>query len=234
MKERFKLLLSGPWVSAPGASTPWISKPLTRRSLEQRKTLTMQQILKCMAITALVLYVLLLVWGLMLKCNNVTSLRNTYRRYLKLDIAGRLKKNLIPFIQYFRPTFFYPKRAASIRDVPLNIMALIPFGFLMGFFLKKNRFAKVALIGFTLSLTVETFQLVTRLGAFCSDDLITNTTGAILGLLLFKLLYREKHARVWTYILFLGIAILVPILVYGAMKTYVNLDFYLDVIFRRL
>lgn len=233
MKKDLKLFLSGIGIDVPWGRTPYISKPLTRRSLE-RKTLTVQQVLKCMVITTLVLYILLLVWGLMLKCNRIASLRRTYFRYWNLDIAGRLKKNLIPFIQYFRPTFFYPTRAASIRDVPLNILAFIPYGFLLSFLTNKNRLPKVALIGFATSLLVETFQLCSRLGACCTDDLITNTTGAMLGVALFRLLYRKKHAGAWIFLLFIGCVILLPILAYGAMKTAANLDFYFDVIFRRL
>lgn len=58
----------------------------------------------------------------------------------------------------------------------LNVLLFVPFGFLLHLPPRKTVF-----FGFLFSLTIEVIQLVTRLGMFETDDLMTNTLGAWLG-----------------------------------------------------
>lgn len=73
----------------------------------------------------------------------------------------------------------------ELRAIILNILIFVPFGALSAELI-KNRFPiwTVFVAGFSLSLAIELLQLVTRTGTFETDDLIHNTLGAALGVLL--------------------------------------------------
>lgn len=90
--------------------------------------------------------------------------------------------NLVPFsdVIYGRGDF--------IRQVTLNIIMTIPFGFL--FPLTKNEkygFLKTVLYCFLLSLSIEILQpLISNVRSSDITDLITNTLGGIIGYILYK------------------------------------------------
>ena len=73
-------------------------------------------------------------------------------------------------------------------DVIENVLLYIPFGMLgMGVCYYVNRRGiYVVLASFLLSLTVEVTQYVTQMGYFQVDDLITNTLGTLLAVILCK------------------------------------------------
>ena len=80
-----------------------------------------------------------------------------------------------------------------------NVVGFIPFGLILPIISREARgFFFITFSGFTLSLCVETVQLVTKLGCFDVDDLVMNTLGAAIGYLLFAvshLLYRNWKRR---------------------------------------
>ena len=69
-----------------------------------------------------------------------------------------------------------------------NVLLYIPFGMLgMGVCYYVNRRGiYVVLASFLLSLTVEVTQYVTQMGYFQVDDLLTNTLGTLLAVILCK------------------------------------------------
>lgn len=72
----------------------------------------------------------------------------------------------------------------------LNIIMMIPLGFLLPLIWKQFRaLKKVALSGFLLSLCIELSQLFTQSRNTTTDDLIMNTLGAIIGYFIFKALF---------------------------------------------
>jgi glycopeptide antibiotics resistance protein len=71
-----------------------------------------------------------------------------------------------------------------------NLLGFIPFGFLLPLLMPFFRnIVKILLAGFLLSLGYETVQLVFGLGIFDVDDLILNTTGVLIGFIIFILTY---------------------------------------------
>lgn len=66
----------------------------------------------------------------------------------------------------------------------------MPFGFLIPLLWNVSD-KKVIVIGFCSSLFIEFCQLFLARGTDV-DDLILNTTGTILGLLLYKMLYKKS------------------------------------------
>ena len=68
-----------------------------------------------------------------------------------------------------------------------NVLIFVPFGIFMPMASKYRSFLATAFSSFGLSLCVETFQLVTKVGSFDVDDLLLNTIGGIVGYIVFAL-----------------------------------------------
>ncbi len=76
-----------------------------------------------------------------------------------------------------------------------NVIIFMPFGFFMPMASKYRSFLATTFSSFGLSLCVETFQLVTKVGSFDVDDLLLNTIGGVAGYLAFVICaaIRRKH-----------------------------------------
>lgn len=67
-----------------------------------------------------------------------------------------------------------------------NVMAFVPFGSILPVIWKKTRgFFRILFLTFGFSLTIETLQLISKVGIFDVDDLVLNTLGGIIGYLIF-------------------------------------------------
>lgn len=107
--------------------------------------------------------------------------------------------NLIPFKDFAHMTSL------------LNIVMFIPIGFLQGFVVKNN-WKKTIIVGFILSLVVESSQLLVNMligynfRTFDVNDLIFNTIGALIGyLILFGIIsllkkFKSSDNRIVEYI----------------------------------
>lgn len=99
----------------------------------------------------------------------------------------------------FKPYYdFLLNRKGAITDIVLNILMMIPFGFLYSKVKQTNAF-KVIFITFIFTLFIETTQLLTTKFLiynrnFDVTDIINNTIGGLIGYLLYKGLkhYRRK------------------------------------------
>ena len=99
--------------------------------------------------------------------------------------------NLLPFryvywiVQYAKgPTYHGVFR--PVLGVYLNILMFVPFGFLFKCVRECTTTWKIVLIGFCFSLLIELTQMVSHLGMFETDDLMTNTLGTWLGIVLYR------------------------------------------------
>ena len=80
--------------------------------------------------------------------------------------------------------------ASNITSLLLNIIMMIPFGFMLALIWPRFRkLKKIVLTGFAFSLAIEISQLF-NFRATTTDDLLMNTIGAIVGYLIFKVLYK--------------------------------------------
>ena len=78
-----------------------------------------------------------------------------------------------------------------------NVVAFMPFGFLLPVMYREQRkdvvykghffrsFLFVSLSGFFFSLSVEVVQLISKVGCFDVDDLVLNTSGVMIGYILY-------------------------------------------------
>ena len=76
---------------------------------------------------------------------------------------------------------------ATFTNLFGNIVIFLPFGFFMPMASKYRSFWATAVNSLALSLLVETFQLLTKVGCFDVDDLVLNTLGGILGYITFMI-----------------------------------------------
>ena len=68
-----------------------------------------------------------------------------------------------------------------------NVVIFVPFGFFMPMASRYRSFFSTVFYSFGLSLCVETFQLLTKVGSFDVDDMLLNTLGAAAGYLCYRL-----------------------------------------------
>ncbi len=73
----------------------------------------------------------------------------------------------------------------ALKNVLGNIFLFVPLGIYLNYFLQKN-VGKSILIGFLVSLSFETIQYTVGCGAADIDDLLLNTIGVVMGVLLYK------------------------------------------------
>ena len=103
--------------------------------------------------------------------------------------------NLVPFVDVMSG------RGDFVRQVGLNIVMTVPFGFLLPLIKKENaKLPKVILYTFLLSLSIELLQpLINGFRSADITDLITNTIGGIIGYI-FYIIFRSLTTRILKYI----------------------------------
>ena len=116
-------------------------------------------------------------------------------RYLVLD-----QVLLRPFWEAF-----HPSSSGYWDDVLVNIAGFVPFGFLFCAYLSLARRFKwpalvAILLGFTVSLTIESLQVFLPTRDSDTTDVITNTLGTCFGVWLYRLnFWRVLITRIWAY-----------------------------------
>lgn len=96
--------------------------------------------------------------------------------------------NFIAFKSIFRFLFKSKNIRISIKNLLGNIIAFMPFGFLLPILSDRMKKIKSMLVAsFILSLSFEVIQLVTGLGEFDVDDILLNILGGLLGYLLYSI-----------------------------------------------
>jgi len=100
--------------------------------------------------------------------------------------------NLVPFntINHFLEVANF-NYSVWIINLLGNIGVFIPFGILLPLVF-GNKYIKLLIIFESGLILLETLQLLTRRGSFDVDDLILNTTGALIGYLIYKLISKLR------------------------------------------
>ncbi len=173
-----------------------------------------KKIRRLSAIT-LMLYVLLLIWIIALKCNMQNAILDAKIYNRDYTLAEKFAFQLSHF------------SATPLEDGILNILFFIPLGMLMPFFTKKHAYIKTALFCFLISTGFEVLQLFNCIGRFTYIDIINNTIGGIIGALIHLLLRRKAKERPLEITFIILISALVPTLIAAAVNTVTYIDYYL-------
>lgn len=78
----------------------------------------------------------------------------------------------------------------------LNVVIFIPLGVYAGILFERLSFGKKLFLFFFLSLLVEGLQYIFRLGAFDVTDMITNTSGGVIGFIIAKSIEKAFNSNV--------------------------------------
>jgi len=144
--------------------------------------------MKTLVKTALIIYLLLLLWLVLFKTS--------------LDIVSVLTEHqtrsisMIPF-------------SGRLSEMLENFIVFIPLGLLLGAAFRETAFWKKFAFIFTLSLAIETIQYVLAIGISDITDIITNTLGGLLGLIVYKVSTNRRDSEKINRIVLLTTAILV-------------------------
>lgn len=98
--------------------------------------------------------------------------------------------NLVPF-QEIQRFWIHREKVGNLlafMNIAGNVIGFLPYGFFLP--ILNPGFRNIwltGLMGFGFSLSVETIQLVFRVGCFDVDDLILNTLGVVLGYCMFSI-----------------------------------------------
>ncbi|WP_226671442.1 VanZ family protein [Metabacillus litoralis] len=114
--------------------------------------------------------------------------------HYRQSVEGVIAYNLVPFttIQGYFSTF----TGFSLTDQFIgNILAFLPFGFLIVFIIPRSSLMRILIYTFVLSFGIECLQILFRVGAFDVDDLLLNTVGGVIGYV-FSLLFQTKKIEV--------------------------------------
>jgi glycopeptide antibiotics resistance protein len=127
---------------------------------------------------------------------------------------GDRRANLVPFSE---PSIL------SSENI-LNVIIFVPLGIYAGTLFKKWLIVRKLFLFFLLTFIVEGLQYIFRLGAFDVTDIVTNTFGGVIGLLIFKGLCKtfNNHVKAQKFINIIaatGTALMILLLVLLKMNT---------------
>ena len=143
----------------------------------------------------LYLYFIVLIWILLFKFS--VSLNDVLNRVFSSEQLRHI--NLIPF-----------GASGGVKEVVYNIIIFVPLGILIEIVNKKSSMVKNAIYILLFSLFIEVSQSILAVGATDITDLLTNTLGGILGILIYtslrKVFNSEKLDKV---LILIGIVLFV-------------------------
>ncbi len=186
---------------------------------------------RTMSILIFSLYIFLLVWLISLKCNMKVTITDTYYLFKGMSAADKLQIAKKSFLSLLNKSTWKAVWAHPRQDI-LNVVAFLPFGLYLGYFIGSRKLPKTIAASFVLSLCFEAMQLITHIGYFDSLDLVTNTLGGTLGCLLYKLIYRDtqKRIRVLNVVSYVALGMAAVLASYALVKTIAMLDFYFAIL----
>jgi glycopeptide antibiotics resistance protein len=119
--------------------------------------------------TLFIIYLVALLWILVFKLG------------VQFSYMGKRRINLIPFNE-----LLVLKGKVDFVEMILNAVIFVPLGIYIGVLFKRWTYGKKIFLLFIISLLIEGLQFILKVGAFDTTDIITNSLGGIIGLLIFK------------------------------------------------
>lgn len=113
----------------------------------------------------------------------------------------------------------------DISELWKNVLAFIPFGIYLGILMPKGNFVKKIAVIAAASLILEMLQYVFSIGASDITDIINNTIGGVLGLLIyafFSFIFGKRTNRILCRIAFICTLIILIILILLIVLIYSN------------
>lgn len=115
--------------------------------------------------------------------------------YGRTGVSSEYRYNLVLFKEIKRFIEYREELGAFAVFTNLfgNILIFVPYGFFISMASTARGFFMTLFYSFGLSLCVEVFQILTKVGSFDVDDLLLNTIGGVLGYILFSICNRIRR-----------------------------------------
>ncbi|MBO5907112.1 MAG: VanZ family protein [Clostridia bacterium] len=159
-----------------------------------------EKMFKGLVAVASVSITLLLVWALVFKCGSTIMLERNYHNLRQFTTVERIMWDIIPF-NYRHEGVWHVR---EVLETVLNCFVFAPLSFTLCFFFKRGKCIKAAAVAYLIAICIEISQIFTAWANPATEDLITNLAGAIIGSLIYLLLFRrpytKKTARLWIVI----------------------------------
>ena len=176
------------------------------------------------ALIVFVSYLLVLIWVIMLKCNMEWPVYVSRMMMGGMSITERAEWSFCHF-RFNGDGPIYSKDA--IEDMLVNAVLFLPVGMTLPMVFEKKKYLETPLVAFGLSLTFEIVQFFNTIGGFAYIDLITNTLGAVIGMIILHLLLKVIKPDAARVILAVFTVIFVIIAIYGGINTVNSIHIYL-------
>lgn len=105
----------------------------------------------------------------------------------KLGVRFAYMEKRIVHLVPFNGSLFTGSEIDS-SEIMLNVFIFVPLGMYTGLLYKKWSIRTSVLFFFLVSLLIEGLQYLLKAGAFDSTDIMTNTTGGIVGIFILRLI----------------------------------------------
>ena len=157
-------------------------------------------------------FLILVIWGIVFKCNLNHLLRIEEKRTLPFEY--RFTFQLIPLVAI--KSWLNGGEAVTFVGYVLNFVALIPFGFLLGFMMSEKR---ALLLTLSFILCIETFQLFSYFGVFDFGDITINMLGSFVGYRICRALSRFLTPRKVNTVCFIFTIPLICLTIFAIVRT---------------
>jgi len=125
---------------------------------------------KKLTIVLFLIYLIVLFWIIVLKLS------------IHFSYMGNMRKiNLIPFSESL-----ILNGKLDFGEIIMNVLIFVPLGIYAGILFKRWNIGKKIFLFFLISLICEGFQFILALGIFDMTDIINNTLGGIIGLIIYE------------------------------------------------
>ena len=170
--------------------------------------------IKKLAYALLVLYALCLFWVVILKCNMYPAVEGTRLILGKMTLLERAHFSFAKFAK------------SDVPDIIVNILIFIPLGLLLPIFKEKSPCIFGALVSIFTTITIEIIQFLTAIGSFTYIDIINNSIGAFIGMMLYFKIRKVANERIIKIAMIFFIAICSVITIFATNNTIKNIDMY--------
>jgi glycopeptide antibiotics resistance protein len=170
---------------------------------------------KALVISTFIAYLFVAVWIYFFKSSLGQDLKFFY---------WESSMNWIPFSEVFGKNGF---NSSEFWLQILNIIGFIPLGFFAAAVFKKHPFVFGAIFAVTFSILIETAQFITSFGSPQLGDIITNSTGGILGAFIYIKINKKVNIKIQTILYIIAINVLTILIVLGIVTTIIRWPEYL-------
>lgn len=154
-----------------------------------------------------------------------------FRYNLIFDANREIRRsyNLIPFqmIWEYASGSNHLRSSFAVSNILGNVVVFIPFGLFLQTIRKHKTFWKGVLIVLATTVAIEAIQYLFGLGASDIDDVLLNTCGGMVGMLVYRLFRRafkdEAHTKVAVTVAALVIGVPLVILYFSTVFAHLRL-----------